>query len=49
MAAVKDDLIEKWEAKVSNLAEKTGHEFDFLWNIWTDMLMEDDTILVDYL
>lgn len=44
MAAVKEALIEKWEPKVSDLAEKTGYEFNFLWNIWTDMLMEDNPI-----
>lgn len=44
MAAVKDSLIEKWETKVSDLAKETGYSFSFLWNIWMDMLMEDDAI-----
>lgn len=44
MAAVKDNFIEKWETKVRDLAEKTGYEFSFLWDIWTEMLMENDTI-----
>lgn len=44
MSAVKNEMIQKWETKVSKLSKETGYDFDFLWSIWTEMLQEDDPI-----
>lgn len=44
MSAAKDEMIQKWETKVSELTKETGYDFDFLWSIWTGMLQEDDPI-----
>lgn len=44
MAAVKENLIGKWERKVRSLAKKTGYEFTFLWKIWQEILEEDDPL-----
>ena len=43
MSVVKYEVIQKWKTKVSELAKETGYSFEFLWNIWIDMLMENDT------
>lgn len=42
MAAVSEKFIEKWEAKVKKVSAETGYDFDFLWDIWTEMLEEED-------
>lgn len=39
MAVVKDMLIEKYDLKVDVLARLTGHDCDFLWDLWMDVLV----------
>lgn len=42
MAAVSEKFIGKWETKVKKVSAETGYDFDFLWDIWTEMLEEED-------
>lgn len=42
MAAVSEKFIGKWETKVKEVSAETGYDFDFLWDIWTEMLEEED-------
>ena len=44
MAKVKDMLIEKYEPKVSELAQITGYAFETLWEIWMECLMDRSEI-----
>lgn len=44
MAKVKDMLIEKYEPKVAELAQATGHDCDYLWDLWLDTLMDPTNI-----
>ena len=37
---VKDMLIEKYEPKVAELAQITGYDYDYLWELWMDTLMD---------
>lgn len=43
MSRMSDILIEKYERKISILARITGYAFDFLWDIWMDIFMEQDS------
>ncbi len=40
MAALKEYFIEKWERKVSDLADKTIYDFEFLWELWNEVYAE---------
>lgn len=42
MAAIKDEIIQKWETKVMNLAKETDYDFYFLWEIWMDLLTDSN-------
>lgn len=42
MGLIKEKMIEKWEDKVRKVAEETGYDFDDLWPIWTEELMEEN-------
>ena len=44
MSSIKEIIIEKWETKVNDIAKETGYTFEFLWNIWMDILGEDNPI-----
>lgn len=34
--SVQDNRLGKWERKVSDLADKTPYDFEFLWGIWRE-------------
>ena len=40
MGKMKELLIDKYEPKVAELAQATGHDCDYLWDLWLDNLME---------
>lgn len=44
MAAVKDEIIKKWETKIMDIAKETDYDFYFLWEIWMGILTEDDPV-----
>ena len=40
MGWMKELLINKYKPKVTELAQITGYDFDYLWDLWLDTLMD---------
>ncbi len=40
MGKMKELLIDKYESKVAELAQATGYDCDYLWELWMDILMD---------
>lgn len=40
MGRMKELLIDKYESKVAELAQITGYDYDYLWDLWLDTLMD---------
>ena len=40
MGKMKELLIDKYEPKVAELAQNTGYDYDYLWELWMDTLMD---------